>query len=1008
MSGFNFEKDLAHQTDAVQSIMAVFRKVTNVVNHPQPAMAMLSNPVTSFNSDVEFGEAVSDVQKINQIVKPRSIPVINKKSRVLDISMETGTGKTYTYTKAIFELNKAFGMTKFIVVVPTLSIKAGTVSFLRAEATKRHFMESYSDKQLKVHIVESQKGNRSKKAYMPRSIIEFVEAKKNPNPALDRTIHIMVINAGMINSDTLSKKFDTRINDSYDNLFDAIASVNAITIIDEPHKFKQENATWQNILRFGSQYTLRFGATFDDRYDNLIHELSAVDAFNQDLVKGVVASIEMFDGGSDEYIKLLSHGAKATRELISKSGNNKGRITNKEFPEASFEHYDGEKKKIFKLIEGESLSVIHPDMNSIYIEKLSTQKVLLSNGLELRSNQKISPYSYSSTIQDKMIAKAVKRHFEIEKSLLCREVKIKPLTLFFIDDIAGYRGNHEIVGELKTKFEALLKQHIDQLLLLDDLSPFYRSYLERSLKDISVCHGGYFAQDNSESDEAIEQEVNEILHDKETLLSLDNTRRFIFSKWTLREGWDNPNVFQICKLRSSGSQTSKLQEVGRGLRLPVNEFMSRVKNESFDLYYYVDFSERDFAEQLVNEINQKSGKTPDEPLTKLTDELLSNIVAAYPEQSNETILNTLGEAGAIDFSRNLKDGGQNIIKVAFPKAFEATAGLKGGKVRVEGKTKSKASIRTGKYNELKNLWEAINQRVILEYKIDNEAKFQSIFESYLLDNKEAFKPSGSITQTKRLAFDQGLASLKEEDDLSNEILPIVTLHYRQFIEELAVRMGANMLTLHKAFVAIKDKLDINDYLSHQTIKTIKAQFHKYLLDHAFSKFHVGYQQVSNKIHPTVFTSDSGEPLENIPAHNLGDKYDEEASAAEQYLFEEVFFDSPLEQENIKTSIKDVTVFTKIPRNSIRIPVAGGGTYSPDFAYVVEYEGGQKQLNLIIETKDKDKRELFKDEKQKIKHAQQMFSSFKNGFEVKFKTQFKNATIKEILLQSMKKSNNQAI
>lgn len=532
MSGFNFEKDLPHQTAAIESIMRLFNKVSKVEQHPQPAMALSSNPIATFERDSDFSWQVIEIQRDNHIRKPRSISTINKASRVLDISMETGTGKTYTYTKAIFELNQKFGMTKFIVVVPTLSIKAGTVSFLRSEATKRHFMECYNDKQLKIHVVESQKANRSKKAYMPRSIIEFVEARKHANSALDKTIHIMVINAGMINSDTLSKKFDTRINDAYDSLFDAIASIRPVTIIDEPHKFKQENSTWQNILKFGSQYTLRFGATFDNAYDNLIHELTAVDAFNQDLVKGVVADIEMFEDGSEEYIKLLSYGEKIAREQAVKSGKNKGQTINKAFPEATFEYFDGTNKKTVKLIEGESLSLIHPEMNGIYIEKLNTQKVLLSNGLELKSQQKISPYSYSSTIQDKMIAKAVKRHFDIEKKLLSRDVKIKPLTLFFIDDIEGYRGNHEITGDLKTKFEALLKQQIEQLLNADDLTPFYRSYLENSLKDLSLCHGGYFAQDNNESDEAIEQEVAEILHDKESLLSLSNPRRFIFSKWT--------------------------------------------------------------------------------------------------------------------------------------------------------------------------------------------------------------------------------------------------------------------------------------------------------------------------------------------------------------------------------------------------------------------------------------------------------------------------------------------
>jgi type III restriction enzyme len=141
------------------------------------------------------------------------------------------------------------------------------------------------------------------------------------------------------------------------------------------------------------------------------------------------------------------------------------------------------------------------------------------------------------------------------------------------------------------------------------------------LLDLSATHGGYFSKDNTEKDEAIEKEINEILHDKQAMLDLENPRRFIFSKWTLREGWDNPNVFQICKLRSSGSEISKLQEVGRGLRLPVNEYGNRVKDEQFYLNYFVDFTESDFVDKLVNEINQKSGAismevTPD----KLSDD----------------------------------------------------------------------------------------------------------------------------------------------------------------------------------------------------------------------------------------------------------------------------------------------------------------------------------------------------------------------------------------------------
>src|SRR5699024_403510 len=313
------------------------------------------------------------------------------------------------------------------------------------------------------------------------------------------------------------------------------------------------------------------------------------------------------------------------------------------------------------------------------------------------------------------------------------------------------------------------------------------------------------------------------------------------------------------------------------------------------------------------------------------------------------------------------------LKSKFPAVFDTSGGLKRGKVRLK-EEKTKATIRTGKYNELRALWEAINQRVVLEYKIDNENQFLNIFKSFLNDINGQFKTQGSITEQKRLVFEQGVAEIYQEYKLESEILPISTLNYRQFIEELAISLGANMLTLHRAFIKLKDVLDINNYLSYQTIRTIKGAFHKHMLDNAFSKFQVGYLHVSNFVHPTALTDARGAPYKQIEAHALGGNFDEDAVPANQYLFEEVFYDSLLEKKNIQKTIRNVIVFTKIPRNSIRIPVAGGGTYSPDFAYVVEYDDGKKQLNLIIETKDKEKRDLFSDERKKIEHAELLFNS----------------------------------
>ena len=210
------------------------------------------------------------------------------------------------------------------------------------------------------------------------------------------------------------------------------------------------------------------------------------------------------------------------------------------------------------------------------IEKLNTRIVELSNGIELRKGDRINPYSYSVILQDAMIKETIKNHFLLEKKLMEQSPRIKPLSLFFIDNIENYRQK-DGKGNMQLKIEEFSKQEIEKLLKDSSLKSEYRKYLGKTLQDLSKLHGGYFSQDNKDTDENIEKEVNEILYDKVSLLSLENPRRFIVSKWTLKEGWDNPNIFQICKLRSSGSETSKLQEVGRGLRLPVNEFMAREK-----------------------------------------------------------------------------------------------------------------------------------------------------------------------------------------------------------------------------------------------------------------------------------------------------------------------------------------------------------------------------------------------------------------------------------------------
>ena len=969
---FHFEGNLPHQQRAVDSILAVLENVT--FDKPNQQMVLVSNPLAPKDKQLglsDYPKSIAEVQKLNDIIGQ----TVKPESNVLDISMETGTGKTYTYTKMMFELNARLKLFKFVVVVPTLPIKAGTINFLKSQASQEHFATNYQNKSIRCHIVESQSGKKSKKDLMPQSILDFVQA-----PDDGQTIHVLIINAGMINSDTLSKKYDRAVFDQFNTPVDAIASIAPMIIIDEPHRFPTAQKTWGNIQKLGGQFIIRYGATFNDDYYNLIYQLTAVDAFNQDLVKGVVAYIEEFEGAKDTTIKLIDIDA-----------------SNEKQKEAIFQVKSGRTSKSVSLLKHESLSVLDGNFGSLTIDNLNKTTVVLSNGLELKKNDVIDPYSYNETLQEKMIRKAIKNHFEMEKLFLTRSsARIKPLSLFFIDHIESYRGKDGEQGSLAKFVETEIKQHVTQLLKTEKHEA-YREYLEKTLKDVSQSHGGYFSQDNSEKDEKIEKEIEEILHDKETLLSLDNPRRFIFSKWTLREGWDNPNVFQICKLRSSGGKTSKLQEVGRGLRLPVNEYMQRVKNENFQLHYYVDFTEKDFVDELVNDINSKSLVVFDE--TKLTDELIAQILDKYSNQfkSKNEVYKKAFEIEAIDFSHEFTEGGLVKLKQEFPLVF--AQGLKANKVRNAGDTRPKATMRLAKYAELKEMWETLNRKVILEYKIDSEEQFHDLLKGYFEDNLDSFKKTGSFTRKHTLIIENNLASQQVERSIHEEILPIQTMTYGEFLNELAISLKVNRNTLHQVFFELlqsKTKhLNINEYLSQSTIRSIRGGFNDYLLKQSFHSYQIGLTDVSNTVHPTVLTDDDGKPLAEIESANLG-RMTETLTIADNYLFNELFYDSPLEKENICEKVSEVSVFTKIPKNSIRIPIAGGGTYSPDFAYIVEFESGKKTLNLLIETKDRASYTLSKEEQRKIKHAELLFKNVRDDVEVVFKTQFESEKVVEII------------
>jgi type III restriction enzyme len=966
MSGFTFEKDLEHQTYAVDAVSSMLfgSEKQQVTKHTTKIWA---NPELKI-SKAQYYANIKEAQEYYKVEHTKDV-YYDVNSNIIDVSMETGTGKTYTYAKTIYELNKTYDIYKFIVVVPTLSIKAGTVNFLKSDALKEHFRDDY-EREIKTHVVESKKNsNKKKKQTIDQGLFNFIDANKINK----KYIHVLVINAGMLNSKSLEEEYDITgwVNNHRNTPINALKAVRPIMIIDEPHKFSTANKTWKNIEKIEPQYIIRYGATFNDDYKNLVYRLTAVDAFNQDLVKGVTAYVEDIVGGDKANLKLKKVDGKQALFELDKNNN----------------------KSNFSLTNGESLATIHHALHDLTIEHMNKTTVALSNGLELKSGNSINPYSYEETIQDNMMQKAIKKHFEIERKLLTQTPRIKPLTLFFIDDIKGYRDGNELSGNLKTKFEkwiiAIAKKY-----LKNEQNIFYRDYLEKTIKDVSKTHGGYFSRDNTAKDDKIEQEVIEILHDKEKLLSLDNTRRFIFSKWTLKEGWDNPNVFQICKLRSSGSTTSKLQEVGRGLRLPVNEHMARVKNKDFQLHYYVDFTEADFADSLVAEVNSSSFK--DIPPDKLTEDLEKQILDKYSDETSVDLLLNLIDKKIIDKNKNfVNSNSYSELKVEYPQAFPMA--VKANKIKKAGKDKKHTPMRVGRYQELRQLWELINKKAILEYKIKDESEFLTLFKECLNNSINSFKQTGVVTRRKRMSIEDNTAITRELHKENDTLEKISTISYEEFLKRLAKTAFIKISTLHRAFEDIKETFDINEYLNESTIRKIKYDFNCFLRNNAFYKFELDYHVISNEVHPSKFTDDHGYPKENVLSSDLGVNHDNTVKPLDSYLFEEVFYDSELEKRNItQEDIEMVTVFTKIPKNSIKIPVAGGFSYSPDFAYVVKTKNNEI-VNFVIETKNViSKDNLRKEENSKIKHAQRLFNNISKDVKVNFKTQFSSDKIIELI------------
>lgn len=977
--GFSYERNLPHQSKAIDCVLLALKGAS--------VEASLNK---SFNPKISINDSNLSAN-LRELQKRENINSLHALTRVFDICMETGTGKTYTYTKMALELCKEFGLRKFIIIVPSLAIKANTLNFLQAVATREHFKSEY-ELEIIANAIEAKKqaGKKGRKL-MPNGLRDFIE---NDNP---KEVHFLIINAQMLTATSMNEDYEQNLCDEFSNPYDALNAVNAVCIVDEPHRFDETNKAWARIVNktekaINPQMIFRYGATFKEdgrgnKYHNLIYQLNAISAFNDNLVKGVEISVCEAQGSEKH-------------KWVEFSG-----IENNQ---AKFELKEQDKSGALRQVSlnaGESLGAIDENLAHLCVEMKTKKanaitKFKLNNqddNNELKKGDRINLNAYLPQMQTQMLQTALKKHFELEKRLMQSQTKIKPLTLFFIEDIESYRSDDATREFLRIEFEKIAENLMREN--LKEASGFYKEYLEKSLRDLRGISGGYFSKDNSNKEEYVVSEINEILHDKEKLLSCENIRRFIFSKWTLREGWDNPNVFVICKLRSSGSEISKLQEVGRGLRLPVNEYMSRVGNDgdfgAHYLHYIVNDSERDFAQSLISDINAQSGVIFSENATKL-DEVMIDKLCEVSGLSRLKLQMELVEKGVIDEDLVFLENGMLRLKELYPNAFDKE-NLQKDKVRQSGKTQTKAHIRRDNYKILRELWESINQKVILEYKIQSEAKFEALLEEFLRDFTQKAVNSSVITTTKRLETHNQQAILQEVLLTSNtQELRYQAMSEDEFVKEGANALLANINTLRKVLkqVGFDEK-----FYNQRNVAMLKNEFNRFLFENATSGFEVGFVKIASATHPTSFTDKNGEALQSIESGNLGRQKgseEENKSIPHSYLFDELFYDSEIERKNVLQSVDSVEVFTKIPKNALKIPVAGGLSYTPDFVYILKCKD-KGQIYCIIESKGKDERDLSALEASKISRAEK-FLEQSGIFETKihFKRQFEGDEITKIL------------
>ncbi|GAA8175048.1 type III restriction-modification system endonuclease [Helicobacter pylori] len=962
-------KRLDYQEKCLNQILGVFKGI--YFREQENDAQRISNPV--FEIGVVKDLLLENIENLRSKQKITQGSVGIDKSLNCDILMETGTGKTFCFLECVYALHKNYSLSKFIILAPSNAIKLGVLKSI--EITREFFKSEYSNTHLESY----------------EDVERFILASNHKCCVLVMTFSAFNKEKNTINQSCLE---NTNLFNGAKSYMQALASIRPIVILDEPHRFLGDK-TKKYLEQLNALITLRFGATFKDDYNNLIYALDSKKAFDCALVKSIsVASV----GESQEYFLELKEIKKIQNEY-----------------EAAINYTDLDNKtQSVKVKTHDNLGALTQisALEDYIVEKITKTEIRFLNGFNLLLDQK-EPFSHLlEGEQEVMLKEAIKSHFEREEGLFKKG--IKALCMVFISGVNSYLSENEQPAKLALLFEKLYQQKLEEV-LKKPLDENYRAYLEHTKDAIYKVHGGYFAKSKKESDEA--QVIALILKEKEKLLSFNSDLRFIFSQWALQEGWDNPNVMTICKLAPSHSNITKLQQIGRGLRLAVNDKGERITKE------HADF---DFVNELVVIVPQVEGDFVGAIQQEISEHSLIKQVFSGEELEKSGIVKK-GYYGALletleglgfgektddeNFKLTLnqnefleKEPELEKLKdekyLDFEKLKDFLKDRLVGHFRVRNKNERKTErikINKENFKKFETLWEGLNHQTRIAYAIDSESLIDEIVKKI----NASFNVKSKIVSVTTHKKVETMGNDAKTESFEQKSACVWSLH--EFISALSNKVKLSFKSVAKVLENIdENKFELIKKNEQESLRRLEELFLEIIYQNIKDK--ISYQMCETTIKNRkndAFYDEKGEIREFLDGSLGVDKYEIKNSSAQEKCLYENFMqvDSEIEKDTIEESNDTkIIVFGKLPR--VKIPIGLNQTYSPDFGYVVE--NNDKKVLLVVETKGvENENELREEEKHKISTAKKFFEALKKkGVNIEYKTKLEkdqlSALIHEVL------------